>query len=129
MTLLKVFCHKKKVMNIKEIQVEIQRIDKKFPAKDVRLYVYRLVAKGLLKQPEGKKYQIVDNMFREYLISQIWRALTLAYENRKSRLDRNREDGSAYFSIFYSRLLCVFSFGKNAGGEGGILMPPRNIVL
>jgi len=55
-------------MSIKDIQKVITNIDKSFPAKDVRLYIYRLVDKGLLKQANKKEYNLIDNMFREYLL-------------------------------------------------------------
>jgi len=67
-TILKVFCQTSKDMCIKDIQRTITKIDKSFPVKDVRLYIYRLVDKGLLKQANKKEYNLIDNMFREYLL-------------------------------------------------------------
>ncbi len=67
--ILQVLCKTKKEMSIQEIQNSISKIAKLYPAKDVRLYIYRLIAKGLLRQKNKGKYQIIDNMFREYLIN------------------------------------------------------------
>ena len=72
-TILTVLCKAKKEMSIQEIQNSISKIDKQYPAKDVRLYIYRLISKGLLLQKDRGKYQIIDNMFREYIINQLIR--------------------------------------------------------
>jgi len=66
-TILQLMCNSSEETSIKDIQDSISRIDKSFPVKDVRLYVYRLVDKGLLKRRDKKKYQLIDNMFKEYL--------------------------------------------------------------
>jgi len=67
--ILQVLCKTKKEMSIQEIQNSISKINKLYPAKDVRLYIYRLLTKELIKQQGKGKYQIIDNMFREYLIN------------------------------------------------------------
>ena len=68
-TILQVLSKAKKEMSIQEIQNSISKINKLYPAKDVRLYIYRLLTKELIKQQGKGKYQIIDNMFREYLIN------------------------------------------------------------
>ncbi|MDO9513595.1 MAG: ATP-binding protein [Elusimicrobiota bacterium] len=68
-TILQVLSKDKKEMSIPEIQNSISKTNKLYPAKDVRLYIYRLLTKELVKQQGKGKYQIVDNMFREYLIN------------------------------------------------------------
>jgi hypothetical protein len=60
-------CDAGKEISIKEIQNSILKIDKSYPVKDVRLYLYRLLDKGLIKLKDKKKYQLIDNMFEEYL--------------------------------------------------------------
>ena len=66
-TILQLMCNSSEETSIKDIQDSISRIDKSYPVKDVRLYVYRLVDKGLLKRKDNKRYQLIDNMFKEYL--------------------------------------------------------------
>ena len=67
-TVLKVICQENKQLSIKDVQTYIPKIEKSFPVKDVRLYIYRPVEKGLLKQVDKKYYSLVDNMFKEYLL-------------------------------------------------------------
>jgi len=69
--ILLALCKHKKDMTLQEIQKVIIEIDDTYPAKDVRLYVYRLVDKGLLLQKSRDAYGISDNMFREYLIQRL----------------------------------------------------------
>lgn len=66
-TVLQLMCNKDEEMSIKDIQNSICKIDKSYPVKDVRLYIYRLVEKGLLRRKDKGNYQIMDNMFNEYL--------------------------------------------------------------
>ncbi|MEA1926877.1 MAG: hypothetical protein U9N73_01620 [Candidatus Auribacterota bacterium] len=66
-TILQLMCNIEEEMSIKDIQNSILKIDKSYPVKDVRLYIYRLLDKGLIKLKDKKKYQLIDNMFKEYL--------------------------------------------------------------
>lgn len=66
-TILQLMCNAGKEISIKDIQNSILKIDKSYPVKDVRLYLYRLLDKGLIKLKDKKKYQLIDNMFEEYL--------------------------------------------------------------
>lgn len=65
--LLGLMCNGNSEMTIKDMQESICEIDKSYPVKDVRLYIYRLVEKGLLRRMDKGKYRIIDNMFGEYL--------------------------------------------------------------
>jgi len=66
-TILQLMCDAGKEISIKEIQNSILKIDKSYPVKDVRLYLYRLLEKGLIKLEDKRKYRLIDNMFEEYL--------------------------------------------------------------
>lgn len=67
-TVLKVFLMASKELDIKTAENNMKKIDKTYPIQDVRFYIYRLIKKGLVKEIEKGKYQLHDNMFKEYLI-------------------------------------------------------------
>lgn len=39
-----------------------------FPLKNVKHFLYRLKNKGLIKKSDGKGFEILDPMFREYIL-------------------------------------------------------------
>lgn len=67
--LLQVFCKSATVLTEKDVQIEIPKIDRKFPVKDARYYIYRLIDKGLLLSENRGEYKIIDKMFQEYLLT------------------------------------------------------------
>ena len=68
-TILQVLAGQDDEIDTKTIQLELLKTDKKYPAKDTRFYIYRLIAKGLVLQKNKGKYQLIDRMFKEYILS------------------------------------------------------------